>query len=116
MSRPIIPHRSEVFEAFYGKILDGLRYLFQCQNGAVCTIASSGTGGVEAAMYSLFGKGDTVAVVSNGKFSECWGRYADSLGCKTQALRLPWGTVPSTTEIIELAKVLSLLASAHKRP
>lgn len=101
--RPVIPHRSEQFERFYEEILQGLRYLFQCCEGSVCTMAASGTGGVEAAMYSLFGKGDSVAVLSNGKFSNRWSMYGESLDCKVHTLELEWGKLPENKALLEIA-------------
>ena len=64
MQRPIMAHRSDAFTSFYGKLLRQLRYLFQTEKGVTGTLASSGTGGVEAGMYSLFSQGDKVAIVS----------------------------------------------------
>jgi aspartate aminotransferase-like enzyme len=103
IARPIIPHRSEQFETFYCEILKELRYLFQCYKGSLCTVAASGTGGVEAAMYSLFGKGDTIAVLSNGKFSARWSMYGESLGCKVNTLEVAWGTLPGKNDLLEAA-------------
>ncbi|MEZ4685232.1 MAG: alanine--glyoxylate aminotransferase family protein [Bacteroidia bacterium] len=113
MARPIIPHRAPGFEAFYREILSGLKYLFQCREGAVCTMACSGTGAVEAAMYSLFGKGDKIAILSNGKFSERWNQYGKSLGCEICSLELDWGKVAGADALCELAEGCKGIVLTH---
>ena len=113
MSRPIIPHRSKQFEAFYKEILLGLKYLFQCEKGLVSTMACSGTGGMEAAMYSLFGQGDKIAVLANGKFSERWEMYGKSLGCEVKALHPGWGNVADAQALCELSKDCKGIVLTH---
>ena len=113
MQKPVFAHRTDEFEEFYGGLLDNLKYLFQTHEGKVATIAASGTGGVESAMYSVFEKGDTVAVVTNGKFSERWEGYGNVLGCKVKVLNLPWGQVPSTEAILDLARGCKGIVLTH---
>ena len=97
---PIIPHRSGEFEAFYETFLEGLRYLFQTTH-SVCSMASSGTGGVEAAMYSLFKPGERVMVLDNGKFSGRWAAYGKALGLELIHLEKPWGEIASPAELLK---------------
>ncbi len=99
LGQSVIPHRSAQFEAFYANILDGLRYLFQTKQ-TVCTMASSGTGGVEAAMYSLFKPGDRVLVLDNGKFSGRWATYVNVLGLELIYLKKSWGEIATPKEVL----------------
>ncbi|MEM7370647.1 MAG: aminotransferase class V-fold PLP-dependent enzyme [Bacteroidota bacterium] len=98
----VIPHRSAAFEAFYGEMLNRLAYLFMT-NQRVCSMIGSGTYGVEAAMYSLFQKGETVLVVDMGKFSERWADYGELLGLEVIRLTKEWGDSAEVSEIMTLA-------------
>lgn len=90
MQKPVIHHRTAEFESFYRNMLVQLKYLFQT-SGEVATMIGSGTYGVESAMYSLFEPGDTIAVLSMGKFSARWADYGRTLGCDVITLEKPWG-------------------------
>jgi aspartate aminotransferase-like enzyme len=106
LQRPVIPHRSAEFEAFYAELLSGLRYLFQTE-GAVGSLISSGTGGVESLMYSLIQPGEEVVVVENGKFSQRWALHARQLGASPRVLQKPWGQSASPSEITEALQALN---------
>ncbi len=103
ISQPVIPHRSIVFESFYSKLLDDLKYFFQTSNHTCCMIGS-GTYGVENAMYSLFHSGNEVIVVAMGKFSQRWIDYSKQLGLNVIEINKPWGETVSPEEISSIVK------------
>lgn len=113
MNRPIIPHRSDDFEQFYQAVLRSLKYLFQTEAGYVGTMASSGTGCVEAAMYSLFKTGDKVAVINNGKFSKRWVDFGGQLGFQVNEIISEWGKTPSEEAIIANAATCKGIVLTH---
>ena len=100
IARPVIPHRSEAFYAFYEGLLQDLQYLFQAESSTCCMIGS-GTMGMEAAMYSLFRPGDRVLIVSMGKFSQRWVDYGNLSGLEVIAWTLPWGNCPTPSALKE---------------
>ncbi|MEO1588255.1 MAG: aminotransferase class V-fold PLP-dependent enzyme [Bacteroidota bacterium] len=103
MQQPVIHHRTPEFEAFYQSFLGDLRYVFQT-SGAVAASLGSGTFGVEMAMYSLFQKGDKIAVLDMGKFSGRWADYGEVLGCEVIRLQKPWGETWQVDELMEKLK------------
>lgn len=100
ISQSVIPHRSAEFESFYEAMLHRLRYLFQSE-GKVCTMIGSGTGGVEAAMYSLFPPGSEVLIVSMGKFSRRWADYGREMGLRIHEIVKEWGETVKMKELLD---------------
>ncbi len=96
----VIHHRSQTFYQFYEGLLSGLKYLFQTDQ-RVCTMISSGTGGVEAAMYSLFSEKDEILILNMGKFSSRWVEFAELLGCNVHEIKKEWGKSVHKEEILE---------------
>ena len=90
MSEPIIHHRSPQFSAFLAKVRGDLKYLFQTENDVII-FASSGTGGMEAAVVNLLSQGDTAIVVRAGKFGERWTELCETYGVKAINIDVPWG-------------------------
>jgi aspartate aminotransferase-like enzyme len=103
IAMPVMPHRTAGFEAFFGEMKEGLRYLFQTE-AHVCGMMGSGTMGVEAAMYSLFKEGDAVLVPDFGKFSRRWVDYGKLMGLNLSTLTKKWGEEPSVVEFLEKAQ------------
>lgn len=90
MSEPIIHHRSPQFSSFLAKVRDDLKYLFQTKNDVII-FASSGTGGMEAAVVNLLSRGDTAIVVRAGKFGERWTELCEAYGVNVVNIDVPWG-------------------------
>ncbi len=91
LSRPIIHHRTPQFQAILKQAHEGLKYVFQTAND-VFILASSGTGGMEAAVTGLLSAGDEVIVVDAGKFGERWTELCQSFGVKAEVIKVAWGT------------------------
>lgn len=100
IAKPVIHHRTSVFEAFYDELLSNFKYLFQTEK-YVCSMMGSGTYGVEVAMYSLFRPENEILVVNNGKFSQRWADYGNLLGLKVTDLGKEWGRGVEPNEVLE---------------
>jgi aspartate aminotransferase-like enzyme len=90
MAEPIIHHRNPEFTEIMARVNDNLKYVFQTRQ-PVLTLASSGTGGVEATFVSLFSPGETVISVNGGKFGERWVTMPRALGLNVVEIVVPWG-------------------------
>jgi aspartate aminotransferase-like enzyme len=55
-------------------------------------VASTGTGGMEAAVTNTLSRGDRVIVVNGGKFGERWGEIATTFGLQPTLIDVEWGT------------------------
>lgn len=90
MAKPIIHHRTAEFENIVGEVNEGLKYIFQTSQD-VYTLASSGTGAMEAAVSNTLSKGDKVIVVNGGKFGERWGKISRAYGLEVNEIMVEWG-------------------------
>jgi aspartate aminotransferase-like enzyme len=100
MAEPIIHHRHPEFMEILKRVNENLKYLFQTQQ-PVLTLASSGTGGVEATFVSLFSPGDTVISVNGGKFGERWVKMPRAYGLNAVEIKTEWGKAPTEAQILE---------------
>lgn len=101
MARPIIHHRSPEFEAVFGRVREGLQWLFQTKQDVI-QYAASGTGAMEGAFVNFLRKGDEAIVVDAGKFGERWAKLAKAYGVNGIVLKCEWGT-PVSVEAVEKA-------------
>lgn len=90
-AREIIHHRSAEMEKLIGEVNEGLPPLFGTAQ-PVYTIASSGTGAMEAAVANCFSAGDEVLVVSNGYFGERFQAICRAYGLIVRTVTGDWGT------------------------
>lgn len=98
LSRPIIHHRTPQFQEILKEAYEGLKYIFQTSND-VYILASSGTGGMEAAVANILSPGDTVITVEAGKFGERWTEICRAYGIKTEVIKVEWGTAVNPKDI-----------------
>ena len=98
LSRPIIHHRTPQFQAILKEAHEGLKYVFQTSN-EVFILASSGTGGLEAAMINFLSPGDTVVTVDAGKFGERWAEIGKAYGINCEVIKVEWGKAVSPKDI-----------------
>ncbi|WP_031516363.1 pyridoxal-phosphate-dependent aminotransferase family protein [Desulfofalx alkaliphila] len=91
MSKPIIGHRSGEFAALIGRVTEKLKKVFQTEND-VFVLASSGTGGLEAAVANVTNPGDKVLSLNTGKFGERFGELARKYGADVDEVMFTWGT------------------------
>ncbi|MBI4753169.1 alanine--glyoxylate aminotransferase family protein [Candidatus Desantisbacteria bacterium] len=102
-AQPIIHHRTPAYEEIFAQVNENLRYLFQTTRD-VYTLASSGTGAMEAAVVNLLSAGDLALVVNAGKFGERWGKICKAYGVNTIQLNVEWGYAVTPEQIAEKLK------------
>ncbi len=90
MAQGDLHHRTPQFSQIFNEARAGLKALFGTQQD-VLILASSGTGGMEAAVSNLFSPGDKVLVVNGGKFGERWLRIAQAFALQPIELKVEWG-------------------------
>lgn len=90
MAQPILHHRSAEFAELFGKVREDLKYLFQTRND-VLTLASTGTGGMEAAVSNFLSVGDKALVINGGKFGERWLKLCQAYGVRVEEIKVEWG-------------------------
>jgi aspartate aminotransferase-like enzyme len=98
MLGPIINHRGEAFRELGKGVLDKVRHLFQTE-GDVIVLSSSGTGGVEAAVWNLIRDGDTAVVPVFGEFSTRLAETVELAGGKAIRVTSDFGKVPSLEQL-----------------
>ena len=103
MSRPIIHHRTPEFEEILCQAIDDLKYVFQTQNDIVI-FASSGTGGMEAAVSNFLSRGDRAVAVRGGKFGERWSEICESYGVDVENIDVEWGKAVDPQIIADILK------------
>jgi aspartate aminotransferase-like enzyme len=91
LARPLIDHRGPEFKAILGSIAERMKPIFGTEQGEVLVLSSSGTGGLEAAVGSLFGPGDRVLACPIGVFGKRLIAIAQTFGCEVEVLDTPWG-------------------------
>ena len=98
MLGPIINHRGDAFRELYKGVLDKTRHLFQTQ-GDVVVFSSSGTGGVEAAVWNMIRPGDVAIVPVFGEFSARLAETVEMTGGKAVRVTSESGKVPTLEQL-----------------
>jgi len=98
MLNPVINHRGDKFREMYKGILEKTRHLFQT-SGEVVVLSSSGTGGVEAAVWNLIRPGDVAIVPVFGEFSTRLAETVELAGGKAVKVTADFGKVPSLEQL-----------------
>lgn len=100
MLKPIINHRGDAFRELYKGILQKTRHLFQT-NGEVVVFSSSGTGGVEAAVWNIIREGDVAIVPAFGEFSTRLAETVEMAGGTAVRVTSDFGKVPTIEQVRE---------------
>lgn len=103
MAEPIIHHRNPEFMEILQRVHKDLQYLFRTTQPVV-VMTCSGTGGMEAAISSLFGRGDKVITVNGGKFGERWSELVQTFTGNCVEKNIKWGSAISPEQMVELLK------------
>jgi len=98
MLRPIINHRGDSFRELYKGTLAKTQQLFQTQ-GSTLVFSSSGTGGVEAAVWNLVRPGDSAVVAVFGEFSNRLAETVEMAGGRAVQVRSEFGQSPSLEQL-----------------
>jgi len=115
MAQPIIHHRTPEYEALFVEVRAGLKRLVQTSQ-EVIPLACSGTGAMEAAVANTLSAGDTVAVVTAGKFGERWLELCRAYGIVVVELKAPYGeTVPAerVAEALKATPAIKAVLAQH---
>lgn len=91
MGAPVAAHYGQEWTQLYKGTTELLRQIFRTQ-GDVFLLVSSGSGGMEAAVASLFREGQRVLVGVNGFFGERLEAIARSRSLDVVPVVAPWGT------------------------
>jgi aspartate aminotransferase-like enzyme len=100
MAQPMIHHRTPAYDALFAEIRAGLKRLFQTSQ-EVIPFASSGTGGMEAALVNTLSPGDTALVLSAGRFGERWEDLGKAYDINLVRVSAPWGETVSAQAMAE---------------
>lgn len=103
MAKPIIHHRTSQFQEIIKQVEEDLKYVFQTKND-ILIFASSGTGGMEAAVANLLSPGDKAIVVRGGKFGERWTEICDAYKINSINIDVEWGRAVSPNTIEDALK------------
>jgi aspartate aminotransferase-like enzyme len=103
LSRPMIHHRTAEFESVFGETREQLKAIYQTQQ-EIIVLASSGTGGMEAAVSNFFSSGDQVLVIEAGKFGERWAQIARQYGLRVVSLFYDPGIPANPDDVIRVLK------------
>ena len=98
MAAADIHHRTPEFRALFKRVLEQLKTFVGTKNDVVI-LASSGTGGMEAAVSNLTSPGDRVLVLTAGKFGERWVSLAKAFGCHVDVVTKAYGETFTVDEI-----------------
>ena len=98
MLSPIINHRGDAFRELYKGVLEKTRHLFRTE-GEVVVLSSSGTGGVEAAVWNLIRPGDVAVVPVFGEFSSRLAETVEMAGGKAVRVSSDFGKVPALEQL-----------------
>ncbi len=90
MAEPIFHHRTPQYEHLFADVNAKLKKFFLTE-GDVFTLASSGTGAMEAAVVNILSKGDKAIAVRGGKFGERWYELCLAYGIETIPVDVEWG-------------------------
>ena len=90
MAAADIHHRTPEFRALFQKVLAQLKVFVGTQND-VLLLSCSGTGAMEASVSNLTSPGDSVLVLTAGKFGERWVGLAKAFGCQVEVVEAPYG-------------------------
>ena len=98
MMGPIINHRGDAFRELYKGVLGKTKRFFQT-DGDVVVFSSSGTGGVEAAVWNLIRPGDVAVVPVFGEFSTRLAETVEMAGGRAVRVTSEFGKVPSLDQL-----------------
>jgi len=90
LGRPIIHHRTPQFQENLKEAAAGLQHVLRTKND-IYLLASSGTGGMEAAVANLLSAADKAITVEGGKFGERWTELCQAYGVQTNVVEVQWG-------------------------
>jgi len=106
MSKPIIFHRTALFEELYKNVTGKLQKVFDAnQHFTTLILTGAGTMANEAVISSLIDKKDKLLIVSNGQFGERLGTISKIHNINLKILNFGWGNAIELSQLeIEIKK------------
>ncbi|MDA4128021.1 MAG: alanine--glyoxylate aminotransferase family protein [Thaumarchaeota archaeon] len=98
MQKPIINHRGKDFASLLRGIQEKSKHIFQTE-GEVVVLSSSGTGGMEAAVWNLIRPGDVAVVPVFGEFSQRLAETVELAGGTAVRVVSDFGSAPSFDDL-----------------
>lgn len=98
LALPMLHHRTPEFDKILGRVLDGIKNVFQTKEN-VFLLSSTGSGGMEALLVNTLSPGDKVIAIVSGKFGERWAQMAETFGAKLSIVNVNWGDSVSLDEV-----------------
>lgn len=100
LSEPAHGHRTPQFSKNLESVTGRLKEAFGT-GGDVIVLASSGTGGMEAAIANAHSPGDKILVVEIGAFGRRWAEIAEGYGLEVAKLEVEWGKAADPAAVDE---------------
>jgi aspartate aminotransferase-like enzyme len=100
LARPILHHRTDEFRALMKDCREGLKRFLKT-SGDVLLLASSGTGGMEAALANVLSPGDAMLALVAGSFGERWAAIGRAYGMDVRVLEAPLGEAVSAESVAQ---------------
>src|SRR5690606_30746820 len=89
MARQVIHHRTAEIRALFAEVLTGLQEVLRTRHDVV-VLASSGTGGMEAAVVNAVPRDGKAIVLESGVFSRRWAHICRRFGIEVVEYAVPW--------------------------
>jgi aspartate aminotransferase-like enzyme len=100
LARPIVHHRTDEFRALIKECTAGLKAFLRTEDDVI-TLASSGSGGMEAALVNVLSPGDKMLALVAGKFGQRWEKLGRAYGMKVASLGATWGEAVTPAAVAE---------------
>lgn len=104
MMRPPSNHRDPWFPAFYLKLLEDTKVIFNTTSGTPIIFPGTGTGGWESALSNTLSPGDKVVAFRFGAFSHLWIDMMERLGLDVIKVEVPWGEGVPEDKLAQILK------------
>ena len=103
LARQVTHHRTPQFESLFEKTRRATAELLRTE-GEVFFITGSGTASMETALMNVVTPGETILVLSSGKFSERWAEMGEVFGAKVVTCAVPWGEPFRPEQVADLLR------------
>jgi len=117
MSLQVVPHFGAEWANVYKNTTNRIGKLYHT-TGDTFLLVSSGTGGIEAAIRSLFMPGENIIIVTNGFFGNRLITISRSLGLNVKPLSFPWDQPVNPDEVREQlrreSEIAGIIAVHHE--
>jgi len=96
-------HRMAAFSEILVQVFADLKKVFQTERHCY-VLASTGTGGLEAAFINTVSTQDKILYINAGKFGERWGKIATAFRVQADPVQVPWGQDVNLNQVEDLLK------------